>query len=154
AIAGVQGNGQTELAEAILGLREHGRGSIKLDGRELLGLTPAKVLGAGVGFVPEDRSSAGLINQMTIADNLVLDRLTTSDFSKGIAIRPRTVSENAAARISEFDIRAPGPGALAGQLSGGNQQKLVMARELSRPLKLFLASQPTRGVDVGSIEFL
>ncbi|GAB3558993.1 ABC transporter ATP-binding protein [Spelaeicoccus albus] len=154
AVAGVQGNGQTELSEAILGLRSHHRGSIVLDGKELLGLSPAKVLASGVGFVPEDRSEDGLVGQMSIADNLVLDRIRTPEFASGIALKGKKVAANAGERIKEFDIRAPGPNASAGQLSGGNQQKVVMARELSRSLKLFLASQPTRGVDVGSIEFL
>jgi simple sugar transport system ATP-binding protein len=154
AVAGVQGNGQTELTEAILGLQDHVTGSITLDGRQLLGRSVKDILGAGVGFVPEDRTVDGLVGSLSVAENLVLDLYDRAPFARGIAMRPAEVRANAAKRVDEFDIRTPSPEAAAGQLSGGNQQKVVMARELSRPLKLFIASQPTRGVDVGSIEFL
>ncbi|WP_326967960.1 ABC transporter ATP-binding protein [Arthrobacter sp. CG_A4] len=154
AIAGVQGNGQTELTEAILGLQDRVHGSILLDGEELLGRSVKDVLKAGVGFVPEDRSVDGLIGTFSIAENLILDRYDQAPFAKGISMNPARVLENAKTRIDEFDVRTPSGSLAAGTLSGGNQQKLVMARELSRPLRLFIASQPTRGVDVGSIEFL
>jgi ABC-type uncharacterized transport system ATPase subunit len=154
AIAGVQGNGQTELTEAILGLQDRVHGSVLLDGDELLGRSVKDVLNAGVGFVPEDRSVDGLIGTFSIAENLVLDRYDQAPFAKGISMSPAKVLENAKSRIEEFDVRTPSGALAAGTLSGGNQQKLVMARELSRPLRLFIASQPTRGVDVGSIEFL
>jgi simple sugar transport system ATP-binding protein len=154
AIAGVQGNGQTELTEAILGLQDRVHGSVLLDGDELLGRSVKDVLNAGVGFVPEDRSVDGLIGTFSIAENLVLDRYDQAPFAKGISMSPAKVLENAKSRIDEFDVRTPSGSLAAGTLSGGNQQKLVMARELSRPLRLFIASQPTRGVDVGSIEFL
>ncbi|HEX9086212.1 MAG TPA: ATP-binding cassette domain-containing protein [Arthrobacter sp.] len=154
AIAGVQGNGQTELTEAILGLQDRVHGSILLDGEELLGRSVKEVLNAGVGFVPEDRSVDGLIGTFSIAENLILDRYDQAPFAKGISMSPAKVLENAKTRIDEFDVRTPSGSLAAGTLSGGNQQKVVMARELSRPLRLFIASQPTRGVDVGSIEFL
>jgi simple sugar transport system ATP-binding protein len=154
AVAGVQGNGQTELTEAILGLHERAQGSILLDGEELLGRSVKDVLNAGVGFVPEDRSVDGLIGTFSIAENLILDRYDRAPFAKGISMSPAKVLENAKTRIDEFDVRTPSGSLAAGTLSGGNQQKVVMARELSRPLRLFIASQPTRGVDVGSIEFL
>lgn len=154
AIAGVQGNGQTELSEAILGLQERARGSILLDGEELVGRSVKGILNAGVGFVPEDRSVDGLIGTFSIAENLILDRYDQPPFAKGISMSPAKVLENAKTRIDEFDVRTPSGMLAAGTLSGGNQQKVVMARELSRPLRLFIASQPTRGVDVGSIEFL
>ncbi|BCW70111.1 ABC transporter ATP-binding protein [Arthrobacter sp. NicSoilB8] len=154
AIAGVQGNGQTELTEAILGLHERVHGSIVLDGEELVGRSVKDVLNAGVGFVPEDRSLDGLIGTFSIAENLILDRYDQAPFAKGISMSPAKVLENAKTRIEEFDVRTPSGSLAAGTLSGGNQQKVVMARELSRPLRLFIASQPTRGVDVGSIEFL
>ncbi|WP_255767806.1 ABC transporter ATP-binding protein [Pseudarthrobacter sulfonivorans] len=154
AIAGVQGNGQTELTEAILGLQERVHGSIRLDDVELVGRSVKDVLNAGVGFVPEDRSVDGLIGTFSIAENLVLDRYDQPPFAKGISMSPAKVLENAKSRIDEFDVRTPSGLLAAGTLSGGNQQKVVMARELSRPLRLFIASQPTRGVDVGSIEFL
>lgn len=154
AVAGVQGNGQTELTESILGVQESASGSITLDGRELRGLRPDQVLEAGVGFVPEDRTVDGLVLDFTVAENLVLDMISRSPFSRGVAMNLSAIRSNAEERIDEFDIRTQGSTQEVGRLSGGNQQKVVMARELSRPLKLFLASQPTRGVDVGSIEFL
>ncbi|MFF3039282.1 ABC transporter ATP-binding protein [Arthrobacter citreus] len=154
AVAGVQGNGQTELTEAIMGLQEHVTGSIKLDGEELIGKRVAQIIDAGVGFVPEDRSVDGLVGTFTVAENLVLNRYNKAPFAKGLSMRPAVVAANAAEKIDEFDIRTQSAEAAAGTLSGGNQQKVVMARELSRPLSLFIASQPTRGVDVGSIEFL
>jgi simple sugar transport system ATP-binding protein len=104
--------------------------------------------------VPEDRSVDGLIGTFSIAENLILDRYDQEPFAKGISMSPAKVLENAKSRIDEFDVRTPSGLLAAGTLSGGNQQKVVMARELSRPLRLFIASQPTRGVDVGSIEFL
>ena len=154
AVAGVQGNGQTELTEAILGVQEHVAGSVMLDGKELLGLPVKEVLRSGVGFVPEDRTHDGLVGPFSVAENLVLDLYDQAPFARGVSMSPAKVSGNAEAKIKEFDIRTPSAGSAAGTLSGGNQQKVVMARELSRPLRLFIASQPTRGVDVGSIEFL
>ncbi|MEZ2372222.1 ABC transporter ATP-binding protein [Arthrobacter sp. RCC_34] len=154
AVAGVQGNGQTELTEAILGLQDHVAGSITLDGKELLGRNVKEVLHAGVGFVPEDRKEDGLVGPFSVAENLVLDLYDQAPFARGVAMDPGKVAANATAKIDEFDIRTPSGATPVGSLSGGNQQKVVMARELSRPLRLFIASQPTRGVDVGSIEFL
>jgi general nucleoside transport system ATP-binding protein len=154
AVAGVQGNGQTELTEAILGLLPSTEGSISLDGTELRGLSPEAALAAGIGFVPEDRKVDGLVLDFTVAENLVLDLYDKPPYAKGIGLDLAAIRRNAEHRIEEFDIRTQGPGQEVGRLSGGNQQKVVLARELSRPLKLFIASQPTRGVDVGSIEFL
>ncbi len=153
-LAGVQGNGQTELCEALLGLERPAAGSILLEGRELVGLSPKQVLDAGVGFVPEDRSVDGLVGDFSVAENLVLDLVHTKEFSRGGALDLAAIRKNADHRIEEYDIRTQSATQAAGRLSGGNQQKVVLARELSRPLKLFIASQPTRGVDVGSIEFL
>ncbi|MGM0929878.1 MAG: ABC transporter ATP-binding protein [Actinomycetota bacterium] len=154
AVAGVQGNGQTELTEAILGLQEHVSGSIRLEGHELVGKRTKDIIGAGVGFVPEDRSVEGLVGTFSVAENLVLNRYDRPPFARGMAMKPALIAKNAEQYIAEFDVRTQSAEAAAGTLSGGNQQKVVMARELSRPLKLFIASQPTRGVDVGSIEFL
>jgi simple sugar transport system ATP-binding protein len=154
AVAGVQGNGQTELTEAILGLQEDVSGSVTLQGRELVGLDVHQVLDAGVGFVPEDRTVDGLVGSFSIAENLVLDLHRRAPFARGPALDRRAVRRNAERRIEEFDVRCSGPDVAAGTLSGGNQQKVVLARELSRPLDLFIASQPTRGLDVGSIEFV
>ncbi|GAA2228882.1 ABC transporter ATP-binding protein [Herbiconiux moechotypicola] len=154
AIAGVEGNGQTEFVEALVGLRPVSSGSVTVDGAEVAGKAVKDILAAGVGFVPEDRKANGIIGSFTIEHNLVLDRLSGGPFTSGIAMHRAAIRENGEAAIAEFDIRAPGPTALAGTLSGGNQQKIVLARELARPLALFIASQPTRGLDVGSIEFV
>ncbi len=154
AIAGVQGNGQTELSEAIVGLQERVTGSIRLGGVELVGRSVRGILNEGVGFIPEDRQEDGLVGAMTVAENLILDRSSDPVFATAGTIRRRVLEEFARDRIDEFDIRTQGPQTRAGDLSGGNQQKVVVARELDRELKLFLASQPTRGVDVGSIEFI
>lgn len=154
AIAGVQGNGQTELTEALLGLQEKVEGSIRLNGQELVGRSVRQILDAGVGFVPEDRGVDGLVKEFSIAENLMLDRSNGAPFVKAGALQLGLLDEFAREKISEFDIRTQGPAQAAGRLSGGNQQKVVLARELSRDLSLFVAAQPTRGVDVGSIEFI
>jgi ABC-type uncharacterized transport system ATPase subunit len=154
ALAGVQGNGQTELVEAIVGLADRTSGSITLDGVELVGKSVRGILDEGVGFVPEDRTEDGLVGGFSVAENLILDRSGDGDFVRGGTIRRAALDEFAKARIAEYDIRTQGPDVPAGTLSGGNQQKVVIAREMSRELKLLVAAQPTRGVDVGSIEFI
>ena len=154
AIAGVQGNGQTELTEALLGLQGDVRGTVTLDGRRLTGLSVRQVLDAGVGFVPEDRQEDALVAEFSIAENLMLDRSDGEPFVKGGAVQRRDLETFAAATVREFDVRAQGIDTHVGRLSGGNQQKVVLARELSRSLRLFVAAQPTRGLDVGSIEFV
>ena len=153
-IAGVDGNGQSELAQAILGLTPVHAGSIVLDGEELVGRSTRSTLDAGVGFIPEDRSHDGLVGDFTVAENLVLDLYTAKPFAGSFSLDLGEIENNAKLRIAEFDIRPTDPGHLAGQLSGGNQQKVVVAREMSRPLRLLVASQPTRGVDVGAQEFI
>ncbi|MFT4135040.1 ABC transporter ATP-binding protein [Microbacterium sp.] len=154
AIAGVQGNGQTELTEALLGLQPQVRGSITLGGRELVGRSVRRVLDAGVGFVPEDRNEDGLVGAFSIAENLMLDRAEGPPFVKGGAVQRGFLQQFATEKFAEFDVRAQGIDTPVGRMSGGNQQKVVIARELSRDLSLFVAAQPTRGVDVGSIEFI
>jgi ABC-type uncharacterized transport system ATPase subunit len=153
-VAGVQGNGQTELTETIVGLREPVAGSITLDGKELVGRGVADVLRSGVGFVPEDRSTDGVIGTFSVEENLVLDLFSSAPYSRGGALSAREIRRNAEQRVVEFDVRAQSVQTPAGTLSGGNQQKVVLAREMSRPLRLLIASQPTRGLDVGSIEFV
>ncbi|MBS2961753.1 ABC transporter ATP-binding protein [Actinocrinis puniceicyclus] len=153
-IAGVDGNGQSELAQAILGLIPVQAGSITLDGRQLVGGGPRRTLDAGVGFVPEDRSRDGLVAGFTVAENLVLDLYKSKPFAGAFSLDLTAIGKNAEARIAEFDIRPTDPDLPAGTLSGGNQQKVVVAREMSRPLRLLVASQPTRGVDVGAQEFI
>ncbi|MFE4469909.1 ABC transporter ATP-binding protein [Leifsonia sp. NPDC056824] len=154
AIAGVQGNGQTELTEAILGLQPRVEGQILLDGTEIHGHSPRKVLDAGVGFVPEDRNEDGLVGEFSIQENLMLDRSTGAPFVKGGSIQFSYLKQFAEEKVSEFDVRTQSIDQKVGRLSGGNAQKVVLARELSRELRLFVAAQPTRGLDVGSIEFV
>ncbi len=154
AVAGVQGNGQTELTEAVLGLRATAAGSVSLAGRDLAGSSVAERLAAGIGYVPEDRLHDGLVADFTIAENLVLDLVGSAPFSRGPSLALAAVAGNATTRIAEFDVRTPSPRATAGTLSGGNQQKVVLARELSRPLQALVVSNPTRGLDVGSMEFV
>ncbi|MEO6115759.1 MAG: ABC transporter ATP-binding protein, partial [Pseudolysinimonas sp.] len=146
AIAGVQGNGQTELVEAILGLQSRVHGSITLNGEELLGKSVGGVLDSGVGFVPEDRNEDGLIAEFTIAENLMLDRSKGGQFVHSGTLQLAELDTFAEAKMKEFDIRAQSIRELVGQLSGGNQQKVVLARELSRDLRLLVAAQPTRGL--------
>ena len=156
AIAGVQGNGQTELAEAILGLRPviKGRGAINLGDKYIDGLSVRKRLESGIGYVPEDRKKDGLVSEFTIAENLMLNGSYGKPFAKGVAIDFASRDRIADQLIKAFDVRTPSASTQAQKLSGGNQQKVVVARELSRDVKLLIASQPTRGVDVGSIEFI
>ena len=154
AVAGVQGNGQTELTEALLGLQPRVEGSIRLDGAELHGKGVREILDAGVGFVPEDRNEDGLVGEFTIAENLMLDRSNGAPFVKAGSLQLKELDLFAKEKIAEFDVRTPSAETHVGRLSGGNQQKVVLARELSRDLRLLVAAQPTRGVDVGSIEFI
>ncbi|WP_061960735.1 ABC transporter ATP-binding protein [Demequina flava] len=154
AIAGVQGNGQTELAEAIMGVVETAGGSVTLEGKKLTGRSIRQVLDAGVGFVPEDRTEDGIVASFTVANNLILDLYDRQPYSRGGAIKPSVVRDNAEEQVERFDVRTTSIQALTGSLSGGNQQKVVLARELARDLKVLIASQPTRGLDVGSIEFV
>jgi general nucleoside transport system ATP-binding protein len=154
AVAGVQGNGQTELTEALLGLQERVLGSVRLDGQELVGRDVRHILEAGVGFIPEDRQVDGLVESFTIAENLMLDRSFSAPFVRSGSLQLDALDAFAREKLEQYDIRAPGVTTHAGNLSGGNQQKVVVARELSRDLRLLVAAQPTRGVDVGSIEFI
>jgi general nucleoside transport system ATP-binding protein len=154
AIAGVQGNGQTELVDALVGLAARTEGSITLGGVELRGKSVRAILDQGVGFVPEDRKEDGLVGSFSVAENLILDRSSDPAFVQAGTIRRGVLDTFARERIREYDIRTQGPYTAAGTLSGGNQQKVVIAREMSRDLTLFIAAQPTRGVDVGSIEFI
>ncbi len=153
-IAGVQGNGQTELAEALTGLRPIESGHFTLSGKDLTGKPPRPITETGLAHIPEDRQRHGLVLTYTVADNLVLCDYYQPRFSKGMVIQQNQVDINAQKLIKEYDIRTPSAFTVAGKLSGGNQQKVIVARELSRPVKLVIASQPTRGLDVGSIEYI
>lgn len=154
AIAGVQGNGQTELAEALVGLRVPTAGTIHLGSLDITHSSVRQVIDAGVGYIPEDRSKDGLVGDFTIAENFMINRSYGPPFAKGLSIDFANRERIAAELIEEYDVRTPSQLTLAKKLSGGNQQKVVVARELSRDLNLLIASQPTRGVDVGSIEFI
>ena len=151
-VAGVQGNGQTELAEALLGRMPVLSGEIRLGEMSVAKAGPRRTIDAGMGYIPEDRQRDGMISSMTIAENLVLDQL--GSFSTFGRLDLGGIATNAKQLVREFDIRTPDVSLAASSLSGGNQQKLVLARELSRSLNVLVASQPTRGVDVGAIEFL
>lgn len=154
AIAGVQGNGQSELAESIVGLQEITKGSITVAGHDVLGSSVLENLQSGIAYIPEDREKDGLISSFSIAENLILDIHQNTPFSKGGIYFPDKVNANADVRVPEFDIRTQSIHDTASSLSGGNKQKVVIARELSRPVNLVIACQPTRGLDVGSIEFV
>jgi len=153
-IAGVEGNGQTPLVEAITGLRPVTAGSVTLSGRQLVGLGRKAILRAGVGHIPEDRYRDGVVASFTIADNLAISLWDDERFANGRTRDRAAVADSARRVVEAFDIRTPSIHTTAGSLSGGNQQKVVVAREFDRPIELLVAAQPTRGVDVGSIEYI
>jgi ABC-type uncharacterized transport system ATPase subunit len=153
-IAGVQGNGQTELVEALTGLRKRKSGKVVLNGKEIPELHPRLNVEAGQAHIPEDRHKHGLVLAFDIADNEVLCTYYQHPFAHGLQRDFNAVLKNANALIERFDIRTPSALLPAKKLSGGNQQKAIVARELSRPIKLLIANQPTRGLDVGSIEYI
>ena len=153
-IAGVQGNGQTELVEALTGLRKATSGVIALDGKDLTHSNPRERHQMGMAHIPEDRQRQGLVGGLNVAENLVLTRYHDDQFSHGVIVDWDAANAIAETLITEYDIRTPNKETGVGTLSGGNQQKVIVARELSRDLRLTIAAQPTRGVDVGSIEYI
>ena len=153
-IAGVQGNGQTELAEALTGLRAFESGEIILNGEEIPPMNPRHLIEHGMAHIPEDRQKHGLVLPYAVADNEVLCTYYVPPYANGIQRNDKAIQANAKELIKRFDIRTPGPNTPAGNLSGGNQQKVIVAREFTRPVKLLIANQPTRGLDVGSIEYI
>ncbi len=153
-IAGVQGNGQRELVEGLTGLRSIERGRVTMLGRDTTHARPRQITELGVAHIPEDREKHGLIMNYPVSDNLVLNRYYQAPFAKGVMLDPEEIAENAWKLVTEFDCRTPSIYTAAGDLSGGNKQKVIIAREFSRPVKLLIANQPTRGIDVGSIEFV
>jgi simple sugar transport system ATP-binding protein len=154
AIAGVQGNGQTELVEAIVGLRTIDAGTMLIGDASIAKASPRQVADLGVAHIPEDRGRDGLINYMTVAENYILDTYHRPPYSRRGVFDLKAVNEQARQGVKDFDIRTPSITTFAGALSGGNQQKVVVAREFSRPVQLVVAAQPTRGLDVGSIEYI
>jgi len=153
-VAGVQGNGQTELVETLTGLRAMNDGRVSIAGKDISHASPRQVTELGVAHVPEDRQRDGLVLDFPVADNLMLNTYYLPPNARGITLQDRVIRENAVRRVAEFDIRTPGIDAPVANLSGGNQQKVIVAREFSRPIKLLIASQPTRGLDVGSVEYI
>jgi len=154
AIAGVQGNGQSELARALLNLEKHSSGSIKLDGQEIQGFTVRDSLRAGIAYIPESRELDGLISTFSITENLILDVHDLEPVASRGQLNRAYIENNATTLVKEFDVRTQSIEDNSSSLSGGNKQKVVLARELSREVKLVVAAQPTRGLDVGSIEFV
>jgi general nucleoside transport system ATP-binding protein len=152
-IAGVQGNGQSELCEALMGLRP-ASGTVRLVDQDISRSTPRERLRAGVAYIPEDRREDGIVADFSVADNLVLDTYDRRPFASGIAMDLPAIRANATRLTQEFDVRTSSIDTRVGTLSGGNQQKVILAREVGRQVKLLIASQPTRGLDVGSIEFV
>lgn len=153
-IAGVQGNGQTELVEALTGLRPSISGKVTLLGQDVTNASPNTIIDAGTAHVPEDRQKMGMVGQFSVMQNLVLNSYDQRPYARGMLINDDAIEANALERVEEFDVRPRNIHNPISGLSGGNQQKVIVAREFSRPIKLLIASQPTRGLDVGSIEFI
>ena len=153
-IAGIDGNGQTELIEAITGLKKPESGKVMLNGKDVTGHLPRKMTEAGIGHIPQDRHKHGLVLDYSIRDNMVLQTYYKEPFSKRGLMNYKAVAEKAKALIEKFDVRTPSVDVPARALSGGNQQKAIIAREVDRSPDLLIAAQPTRGLDVGAIEFI
>ncbi len=153
-IAGVDGNGQTELIDAIAGLRRSTSGRVVVEGRDVTHDSASEILDAGIGHIPEDRQRRGLVLDFTLAENLALHDFDKPPASRFGWLYPKRLVERARTLLREFDVRGGGPPTLASALSGGNQQKVVIAREVSRNPRVLIAAQPTRGLDVGAIEFV
>ncbi|MGC9358259.1 MAG: ABC transporter ATP-binding protein [Anaerolineae bacterium] len=153
-VAGVQGNGQTELVEVLTGLKQAESGSVKILGQEVVNHSPRVITEAGSAHIPEDRQANGLVLGYPVADNLILNTYYLPPIAQGLVMREEAIEERAHNLVKEYDIRTPSIMTPVSNLSGGNQQKVIVARELSREVKLVIASQPTRGLDVGSIEYI
>jgi simple sugar transport system ATP-binding protein len=153
-IAGVQGNGQTELVRSLTGLLPAIDGTVLLSGQDITHSNPRQITELGTAHIPEDRQKDGLVLGLPISDNLVLNTYYLKPYSKGIWLDQKVIIETGENLVKSFDIRTPSVFTPASSLSGGNQQKIIVAREFSRPIKLLIASQPTRGLDVGSIEYI
>ena len=153
-IAGVQGNGQTQLVEALTGLRRTDAGKVTILGEETTHATPRRITQLGVAHIPEDRQRDGLVLSFPVRDNLILNEYCTPPLAKGILLQEKEIEDKARECVEQFDVRTPDILALTSNLSGGNQQKVIVAREFSRTTRLLIASQPTRGLDVGSIEYI
>jgi simple sugar transport system ATP-binding protein len=153
-IAGVQGNGQTELVEVLTGLREAEYGHVLFGDVDLTDASPRRVTEQGSAHIPENRQKYGMVSPYSVSENLVLNTYYREPFARGVVRNYQAIDENGRNLVQVFDVRTPGVETPGGSLSGGNQQKMVVARELGREIELLIAAQPTRGVDVGSIEFI
>jgi len=153
-IAGVQGNGQTELVEAITGLRSPESGKVTLLGEDITNASPRKITKLGSAHVPEDRQKMGMVAPFSVMQNMVLNTYNEEPFAKNLIINDPAIADNASELVEQYDVRPRNIHNSIKGLSGGNQQKVIIAREFSRPIRLLIASQPTRGLDVGSIEFI
>ena len=153
-VAGVQGNGQTELVEALTGLRGVESGHIEIAGKQLANASPRAITEQGTAHIPEDRQRDGVVLSYSVADNMILNTYYRPPVAKGLVMQESVIMERAERLIAEYDVRTPSPATPVGDLSGGNQQKVIVARELSRSVRLTIAAQPTRGLDVGSIEYI
>ena len=153
-IAGIDGNGQTELIQAISGLRKVVSGKVTLAGKDVTNKRPRKITEAGLGHIPEDRQKHGLFLELSIAENMTMQSYYQKPFSKNGLLNHNFINDHAKNLIDEFDVRTESEATLAGALSGGNQQKVIIAREIDRNPDLLIAAQPTRGLDVGAIEFV
>lgn len=153
-IAGVDGNGQEELVEAIVGLRRVREGSVKINGRDVTNQKTRKIIEAGLGYIPEDRQKYGLVLDFSVGENLVLQTYYQRPYAHAGILNNKVISKKAKQLIQEYDVRTPGEKTLARSLSGGNQQKVIVAREVDRSPQLLIAAQPTRGLDIGAIEFI
>jgi simple sugar transport system ATP-binding protein len=154
AVAGVTGNGQTELVEALTGLARPARGTVRLDGEDVTGARPGELFSIGVAHVPEDRQADGLVGPMSVADNMVLNTFKNPPFARGPARNRVAVHDHAEQLVEQFDVRTPSVDTPVSTLSGGNQQKVIVAREFTHAQRLLIAAQPTRGLDVGSIQYI
>jgi simple sugar transport system ATP-binding protein len=153
-VAGVDGNGQSELAQALMGTRPATAGRVYLDGQEISHAPPSLRLQRGIGYIPEDRQALGLVGSFSVAENTILNRHSLPPYARGWYLDRQAVEAGAERLIKEYDIKTGGPGERAARLSGGNLQKLVLAREVDRDPRVLIAAQPTRGLDVGAAEYV
>jgi simple sugar transport system ATP-binding protein len=153
-LAGVSGNGQNELVEALVGLRKVEKGRVWIYEKEITNLSPRKILEQGVGYIPEDRLKVGIAVSLSVAENLILRQYRHPEFSRGGFFRSEKIKSYAQSLVDRFNIKAPSLDTPAGKLSGGNLQKLILAREISQEPRLLIAVQPTRGLDVGATEYI
>ncbi|MDP2013582.1 MAG: ABC transporter ATP-binding protein [Actinomycetota bacterium] len=153
-IAGIQGNGQTELVQAITGLQQIETGKVIFEGRDVTKLSPRKLHQAGIAHVPEDRNHMGMVGSFSLSENLILDSYYSDAFSRGMQLHRDAIQDSAVALVKAYDVRPPNIDNTGDALSGGNAQKMIVAREFSRDVPLVICAQPTRGIDVGSIEYI